>query len=488
MKLAETLGTLPSGRVVALSDSSLQRYLKTEYVANKAEAERQELARKRLAYYYDEAGPFIEELINRIFKNQRVRDWRKELVPFANYQNLTRRIVREISTVYSEPAIRSVRNANERYRTFQRVVMQDRRMRNVNRMLNLLNEVLIQFRFRTGKAEPVIDIITPDRFWAVAAPNDPTEFVAAIIETFPTGPNVSDQSPHYIVIAAEENYILDKNCHVIAVEEHGYPLAPIILAHRDPREDRLLDMSSGSDLISAHDNLALLNVLALKAQKAGTKLAYATGDTSSMARGQPMDDEGLLEAPEGVNFDTLDLGANPDSYITAARAVIKQIAANYGIPESVFDLSYQATSGFEIELKRVGLREIRQEQVLDYRPMERAIAQLESDLLTRANHSLKFDTAGWTILFGDVETPADPMSKLEYYEKLERMGLANRVEVYMWQNPEVTELEAKAAVLKNIELRIEFMRMFQSENQGVITPNDGPNPPPQLRAVNGSDS
>lgn len=480
MKLRDILGTLPSGQVATLGADEFRKLCRDQYIMHEGERKRREIARKRLAYYYDDGSRYLSEVVEKIFKNQRVREWRRELIPFANYQNLTRRIVREISTVYAEPAIRRIKGkaANEGYKDFQRAIMLDNRMRRCNRMLNLLNEVLLQFRFRASGA-PVVDVITPDHFWAIAHPSDPTEFVGAIIEQVPSGDHVNPQQPHYLVLAAEENYSLDKNFHVVAKHEHGWPFVPAILAHREAREDRLLDSTSGNDLVSAHENIALLNILMLKSQKAGTKLAYATGDTSRMARDQPMDDESLLEAPEGVSFSTLDLGTDPNSYILAARAVIKQIAANYGIAESTFDLSYQATSGFEIELKRVGLREMRREQIADYRPLERSLAQLQSDILTRSGSPMAFTTNGWAIAFGEVDTPTEPMSKLLWFEKLERMGLANRIEFYLWMNPEATQREAEAAVEGNLDLRIELMRKFQSENPGIMSPGDGNQPQPR---------
>ena len=199
----------------------------------------------------------------------------------------------------------------------------------------------------------------------------------------------------------------------------------------------------------------------LKHQKSGTKLPYSTGDTATMSHGQPMDEEHLFQAPEGVALATLDLGADPSSYIDTVRAVIKQIAANYGIPESVFDLSYQATSGFEIELKRTGLREIRRDQMLDFRPFEHDLTDLWSAVLKAAGSDFAFEPIGWSLDFGEIDTPQDPMAKLLYWEKLEEMGLANRVEMYLDMNPEATEAEATKAIAQNLEMRLAQMRLFQ---------------------------
>jgi hypothetical protein len=473
-RLAETLGTLPSGKVAELSGDNLRTYLVEHYISNDKEKARRAEAAKRLDFYRDQAADYIESDINTLFRNLRVREWRKAMIPFAQFQNITRRVVREISTVYAEPATRRINGANERYQDFQRLTRLDRRMRVVNQRTNLLNNCLIHFRIR-GDGAPIIDVITPDRFWALSHPNDPTWFIGAIIEQVPRGQRVTDADPHYLVISDTEYFKLNKHGWPMGetITEHGLGQLPVVLSQRDPPEDQLLDATSGTDLTSAHRAIAILNVLMLKHQKAGTRLAYATGDTSGMARDQPMDEEALIEAPEGVALNTLDMGADPNNYVQAARAVIKQTAANYGIPESVFDLSYQATSGFEIELKRVGLREVRRDQLVDYRPLERELAELQSTVLLANRHPLAFAVKGWSIDFGEVETPQDPIQRLLYWDKYWSLGLVNRTEMYLHDNPEAREIEAEAAIARNDKLRFEHIRRFQQISASPDGDGDG---------------
>jgi hypothetical protein len=459
VSILETLGTLPSGEIRRLSPDQLTMFLRSKY-QTRSEDDRKREAVKRLDLFRDRGRRHFEGALDEIFKNTRVRQWRKDFVKLAEFQNITKRVVREISSVYSEPATREVRSADTRYQELLHRVRFDRKMRQVNRYGNLLNHCLVWPDVVNG--EPVMRTVTTDRFTAIAHPNDPTRAVAFVIDQFPNGVEVRDTDPHYLLMSEFEFVKLDKSWRAAgAPVEHGLGRMPALLWSREEPDDCVLDTSSGNDLTSAHMAVALLNTLMLKHQKSGTRLPYATGDTSAMASGQPMDEEHLLQAPEGVALNTLDLGADPKSYIDAVRAVIKQIAANYGIPESVFDLSYQATSGVEIELKRTGLREIRRDQMLDFRPFERDLADLWSTVLKKAKHALVFETAGWSIDFGEIDTPQDPMVKLEYWSKLEDMGLANRVEMYLDMNPEATQAEAIAAVAKNIEMRIQQMLMFQ---------------------------
>ena len=219
--------------------------------------------------------------------------------------------------------------------------------------------------------------------------------------------------------------------------------------------------------------IALINTMMLKHQKSGTKQAVASGDLADMPIGQPMDEEHLLQAPEGVALSTLDLGADPDSYIKAGRSVIKQIAANYGIPESVFDLSYQATSGFEIELKRTGLREVRRDQIMDWRPVEQDLAEIMSESLAEHRHELAFNTLGWSIDFGEVETPQEPHSRLVYWEKLRQMGLMNTEQMYLALNPEAEEEDAEEAIANNAVVEARRVSLYRTLNISPSTPADG---------------
>ena len=449
--LADYLGTLPSGKIVAMVPNAMGQFIKINYVTNSKQRERVKIAEERLDLYRDECQKMIKEALERLFKNSQVLDWRMDLVEFSLFQNLTRRIVNDTANVYAEPATRSVTNGLETYRELVRICQTDARMEQANRYLQLLNDVLIYFDIRSN-LQPVIRIATPDKFWAVAHPNDPTWLVAVVISTVPQTAVVQPNDPHYLVMSEDETFSLDKNCNVVpgSHKPHSIGRIPAIHAQREPRDDQLLNPTLGHDLTSGHKAIALLNVLMLKNQKSGTKVPYATGDTSGMAREQPMDEDHVLEVPEGVQLGALDMGADPRTFIDSARAVIKQIAANHGISETMFDLSYQATSGFEIKLKRIGLHEIRIRQIKTFRAIERELAELQSLVLASHSHKLRFNTAGWAIDFGAVDEPGTSAELTSWWDWLEAKGLYNRTEMYMTLNPEATEVEAQEIIADNL--------------------------------------
>jgi len=469
--LNESLGTLPSGKTVALTDDVMTRFLREQYLNSDSEKERRADMRVRLDLYRDRGRLHFEAMVNDVFKNSLVREWRKLFVKYAEFQNVTKRIVREISTVYSETATRTIANGQDRYLELQKLARMDRRMRAVNRLGNLQNNVLVWPDVRNG--HPRLRIITQDKLWAIADPNDPTEVVGYVVEMKPRGPiAVSPTGPHYLAMDGQTFFRLDSDWRLIDKGRypHGVGQLPAVLYSREENEDGILDAHSGKDLVAAHKAVALLNTMMLKHQRSGTRQVVASGDLSTTALNQPMDEEHMLAMGEGVSLQTLDLGADPKTYIDATRAVIKQIAANYGIPESVFDLSYQATSGFEIELKRVGLREVRRDQMLDLRPFERELAEVQSQVLKAAGSEHAFDPAGWSIDFGEVETPQDPSARLNYFEKAEGLDLINRVQMFQSQNPEMDPVECATRVLGNRRDRLSLMVEFQRKNAGAFGP------------------
>ena len=450
--LADYLGTLPTGKIVSMAPNAMGQYLKINYIANDEQRKRIKGAQERLDLYRDECQQMIKDALERLFKNAQVRDWRMDLVEFSLFQNLTRRIVNDTANVYAEPATRTVATGLETYQDLVRACHTDARLEQVNRYLQLLNDVLVYFDIR-GNGQPVIRIVTPDKFWAVHHPSDPTWLVAVVIATVPQAAVVQANDPHYLVMGEEETFSLDKNCNVVpnTFQQHTLKRIPAILAQREPRDDQLLNPTLGNDLTSGHKAIALLNVLMLKNQKSGTKQAYAIGDTSGMARDQPMDEDHVMEVPEGVAMNTLDMGAAPKTFIDSARAVIKQIAANYGISETMFDLSYQATSGFEIKLKRIGLHEIRIRQIKIFRAIERELAELQSMVLASHSHPMRFGMNGWAVNFGAVDEPGTTAELTSWWDWLEAKGLYNRVEMYMTLNPEATETEAQGIIESNLE-------------------------------------
>ena len=120
--LNDILGTLPSGIESRLDDDTMCKHLRESYILNDSEKARREKMRLRIDLYNDNGAEQINKMVDTIFNNSKVRSLRKKFIELANFQNLTKRIIREISSVYSEPADRRVESESmdERYQSLQR--------------------------------------------------------------------------------------------------------------------------------------------------------------------------------------------------------------------------------------------------------------------------------------------------------------------------------------------------------------------------------
>lgn len=470
--LNQILGTLPSGAVVNIKDDTMTGILRDRYLDSTWEKKRRAKSRDRLDLFNDNGRDQFIRMIDDVFTNSKVRKWRKKFVDMAMLNNVTKRIIRETSQVYGESALRVVDQTLPQYKRLQNSVRQDRKFRELNEFTNLLNETLVWFDI-TPMGNPVIRNVTPDNMFAIAHPNDPTDLVGVIIDQAPRSGKASD--PHFLVLDDETFFKLNRDGRMIkdSREAHGLTRLPAILNHKNPPTVGLWDTTTGDDIIGCHKAVTLLNVMLLKHQKEGTKQGVLSGDLGNMATGQPMDGEHLINAPEGSVLNTLDLGADPKSYIEATRAVIRQMAANHGVSEAIFDLDFSASSGFEIELKRIGLREIRRNQLLDYRPLEADFAEIMSEVLIESSHPDRFSTDGWKIDFGEVETPQEPSQRISYWKELRGMGLMNTLDMYIQLNPEATIEEAREAIRINAEVEARRVELFRSLAVSPDASSDG---------------
>ena len=182
--LQEILATLPSGETgIPLGREELGAYLKT-WCGSESEKERRKRHALRDEMYHDGGCDHMRGVVNDVFKDSDVRLMRSKWIPYARFSNPLKRIVGDISTVYAEPAKRTVGGSDANQRKFDdlaEAVMLDEVMHHANQMLNLHRAVLVGPRVRIdedGIAELAIDVLTPANVFAVTHPNDTTRVVA----------------------------------------------------------------------------------------------------------------------------------------------------------------------------------------------------------------------------------------------------------------------------------------------------------------------
>lgn len=466
----------------------------THLSSESAEHERRERMRMRIDMFHDRGRPYFENLLRTVFAGDAaLRDEYARVLPYAMYQNVTRGVARILSKVYAKEPRRSVEGkTNSGYQNFIRATKLNQRGRQANLYANVANDVLFFLRYKqrsTGRV-PFIDIIPSDRFTPIADPNDPTELIGVVIDSAPCGIGVTERTPHYIVWTNDLVFRLDKNKHLVegTVAPNPYGEIPAVLVHRELGRDELVDGYSGSDIIAAHFAVVLLNVLMLRGQKVGTKVPYTRGDTTGLTRGQTLDQAAMTEFPDDVSPGVLDLGHDPQALIQSARTVIAQAAANHGIPEDVFYQKVQASSGDQLELLLMPLRERRDEQVMIFRDAERSLAYKASRLLPLmgVEPRYRFDAHGFSIDYGEIAMPMSPQVKNTYRQAARSLGTRSPIDDIMDDDPDIqTREEAKARLLRNAGERAWWVDIERKLNMPANANAENPGRTPQANGALG---
>jgi hypothetical protein len=322
-----------------------------------------------------------------------------------------------------------------------------------------------------------VDVTPPHLFSAVAHPSDPTMLVAIVIHQTPSSNGAPIHAPHYRVWSADETYQLDGAARMISSTLEANPIGrlPGVLASTVPAmaKGRLLADDPGSDLVAAHLSVVFQNVLLLKESKSANRQNYLTGDTSAAVTGQAADTETDAQLPEGVSVQTVDRGMDLAQFRDNADHMLERAAANHGLPPSVLH-HRDASSGAEIELRRIPIREIRKQQIMVMRRVERELAEVQSAINAIDRPDLAFSTEGWSIDFGEVQQPLTERERDEAFEKRRQLGLTDTVEEIMRRDPDLRTRAAAEEVLGDHiiaeESRVRTMQNLQRMNGSASTP------------------
>lgn len=465
--------------------TAVSRFIRDHYVKNNEEIARVASAKKRDDYFEGGGDINIVRLIEKAFSDQLTRKLRTDLVAWAKWNNVIRRVSHETATVYSEPAKRYIANGDESYQNFIEAVNLDAVMRELDQKLVYHEDVWIQYRVRQETREPVIDVVPPSKFWAICHPKDLTRLVAIVLDQCPQG-GATESAAHYRVWSDDETYQLDANCGVIQTSYQPWPLGqlPGVLATIRPpsTKGKLLAGHPASDLVAAHETVWFQNVLLLKESKSANKQTYASGDTSAAAMGQSSDTERETFLPEGVSMTAIDRGMDLAQFRENADHILERAAANHGLPPSVLH-QRDSSSGEEIHLRRIPIRENRRRRIPFLRRVERQLAKIQSAINANDLPEYAFNVDGWMVDFGEVQQPLTEPEQDAVFEHRRRLGLTDTLEEIRRRNPDIRTDEQAAEELRGhvqVETkRIEMMRTLMALSGAMNSPAPSESDRPQ---------
>jgi hypothetical protein len=444
--LAETL--LPGASAQALDWSEVSAFIRTHYIGKESEKQRMQMHSRRHDLYNDNGDEHLSALIEKVFRDPKVKALRETWIGPAQYNNVLKRIVNELSTVYAEPAARSLGTDvtdknNEKYRQVQRRCRQDEQFLALEQLLNLHRALWVGFRVRNAgtKAVPrndlVVDIVTPEVSFAIAHTTDPTVPIALGVKIDVTYARDSRYAPAWVVWTEKERFHLDKDGFLIesSVVEHGIEpvegaVGPYVFVTLEPPRCGIWPGKAGEDLVAADLSVKFAAVCLLKEMKSATKQTFVTGDMSSATRDQPMDVETMASLPEGTSIQTADMSIDINTFKEPIDHVIETTANNYGMSAGQIHQE-GAQSGDARDAQRVPLREIRLRHQHPLRFFEERFVRVQAAVLKRDLPELAFVADGFRLSFADPQTPRMPIEAMKELEEGRRLGVTSTIEWLM---------------------------------------------------------
>ena len=449
---------------------------------------REEIA-KRVRLYRDEGAVDLSRVIDDVYDTEEYRAILKRYVKIAMGQNVTRRIVDEVASLYDKPALRSLADEEksaalhlEESRLRLHEIMQE-----AQHLLMLCNEVLV-WQFTGADDKKRLRLVTSDMFDAIPNPRDPLQEAGLLIDAAPQTVLQGEAAwalPHWEIWDDTYRYQISKRGHLVDDAgtpvakplEHGLGRIPAVLLHRREPTTAILDASRGSDIGSAHLGVAMLNVMIMRLSKAqGENQPVLQGNLASMATGQLRDGERPLVLPPEVVASMLQMKTDPDHYLRVKKDMLASVAQTYGMSYEQFTMgeSSDTASGKVYALRREKLTEIRLEQ-------RRRAVMHEAQVVSL----IGFDSDELKTDFQEQAIPSDPNEEVGLLRDKMKLGLDSPVSYLMRKDPDLSRTDALDVLSANLRDYAVLIQLVRALNMPADGDADNPGQTPQ---DNGSDN
>jgi hypothetical protein len=431
----------------------------------RADIERQEEAGHRYDIYSDDYEAIIEETLAKLFCK---KNYSRLLHHVNGSQNLLKRVINEISAVYKVPAQRTLDIESPRYEQIKGEINFDSRLKRVNRLTNLLNEMLVIVAIRDGRI--VFDVVSPANCMVIQSEDNPTKMNGfCYMRTLVNTPDsVLVEYPYWDIAG---NYmILDENmrpkAQIYTPEDYPYRdakgnfILPAVPFHRQTPEDSFWDQHSGRDLYNAAVMMGVKMTLFDYYYKTGTiKQIYAIGEGIDIPNEQVADPLTMLvarsSAQGNAQIGVLDMQLNLDQLAKSLAYQLNSVINNYGISADMWTLSISEMSGRALKIRNRALLEARQEQEETYRAGEAELFEV-----IRIVNNVHASFMGWkqipenaqfAVDFGEIDFPEDPVYEMDLEIRRLKAGIISAGQFYMKFNPNIqNETEAEKLWLDNV--------------------------------------
>jgi hypothetical protein len=417
--------------------------LAIEYVKEPGEMQRRKKAQRRVDLYLDNSEKIIEQEIHSVFKEPAVQERLKPFVKMAASQSLLKRIVDEQARpVYSTPPRRVVGPGGGQadFNALAAECRLNEKMDLACRLVHACNTVWLYYRF-TPRLGVVLDVLTPNMVTVIPDPDDPTRELALIYDRR-VRIDGKEQVAHVYWDDAETFTFLSDGTLLPDVDgvtrrQHDIGRIPFVTIHKRERWGTFHDVTGGNDIEAGTVAGGLLIILSLKLLKSqGERQLVVMGDIHGFPKGQILDGESAIVAPEGTSIDSLDMRSDATHYIQVLDAITNTVANNHGVNRDRLDAKSGDLAG------DIGLLERRADAIRIFWRAE----QDGFDVLKRVSrehpaYRLPQD-AKLEVDFGEIHHRTDRKTQLEIREAEERRGLRSILDDIMEDQPEITTEDA----------------------------------------------
>jgi hypothetical protein len=443
---------------------------------SQAEKERRDKANIRLGIYHDD----WEDILEGELKQQFVPENYDNVKLSKNIsQNPTKQIIKEISLVYKDHPNRVLLTQDKviqdkTYDEVREYLKLDSLYKQVNRYLNLLNDVLIQVGWDESKQQIKLNIITPAVASVIQEPNEPEQAYAVYyeVEYADSEYNVEkkfiywDPEYHFLFDEAGNNFAVEDNPEMI----NPYKILPFVVLHRDQRPGLFWNISEGNDFINGTIGIGTKNTFKdylFKCQsfkQPWIKVNDPKNAPNAKLRSDPL--TSLLIIGDDSETGAIDLQVNFKGIDDTIKESLNAFLNTYGLTADSF--SALEVSGKALEIKNRALKEIREDQIEIFRQSEKELFNLIRIVNNYHSKSQISDKLEFKIDYAEMEIHDDPESKRKTADHDLEKGLISPAQYYMIFNPDIKDAENAEKILKeNLEKNKELKDAGYSLNDEI---------------------
>jgi hypothetical protein len=458
-----------------------------------ADEERRLDMQRRIDLFEDDAGSLLK---SKLTKQYEVENFTELVKTLDTSNNLCKKIITDISTIYDEPAAwKLAKDDKGAWKDLRKASNYDLVMPAVNQRTNLCNDVLLRVAVVRGKVR--YHVVTPNLLRVWQNPDDPTlidaaAYLSAMVNTtdrLPVwlywsnggkGALSGDKGPTYRVFDMKWNELRDAQPNPYRDVETKEPILPFATYHKNHPISHFFDQTTGHDIVEGTLMVMVMETMINHLFRADSaQIKYISGECDDLGAQVAGINRFLkFRSKDGqpVSVGQFKSQADWPGLRNVVNDKIQNLCNAYGISRGALEVDGTPASGFALKVRKEPLREMRKRQVRLYANADRelyavtaAVWNYERTNVDGAGRPMGSAAIGKALFpLSDVDpvvtycADEEPMTAAEEETALSlkqahlSMGLTNVIELYQEAHPDTTEDEARAAIEENNKINKEL--------------------------------